>query len=93
MPEAELVPRFVTRSPFLAPLLVLAFTIGPLLLPLTLALGTVTLSLLRLTDPLLGVAAPLVVHRVEGHVTRSFSRSCAASSGAMRPSASSRRIS
>src|SRR5439155_13878954 len=98
--KAEFVPRFVTRPPFLPPLLVLALAIGPVLLPLTLALATIAFTLLRFADTLLGFAdtllrfaAPLFVHRVEAHVTGSFSRSCAASSGAIRPSASSRRIS
>src|SRR5438132_493321 len=93
VPEAEFVPGLVAGTPFLPTLLVLALAIGPLLLPFTLALGAITLALLGVADTLLGVAAPLIVHRVKGHVTGSFSRSCAASSGAMRPSASSRRIS
>src|SRR5207247_2125158 len=86
--------------PFLAPLLVLPLPVGTVHLAVTLALGAIAFTLLRFADTLLrfadtllGLAAPLLAHRVEAHVTGSFSRSCAASSGAIRPSASSRRIS
>ena len=86
VPETELVPCLMARTPLLTTVLALSLAVDPLPLPVVLALLAVPL-------PLLGVAAVLVIYRIERHVTGSFSRSCAASSGAIRPSASSRRIS
>src|SRR5439155_13127741 len=70
-----------------------ALAIGPLAFAVALALHAVAFPLLGVAHTLLSLAAALVVHGIERHVAGSFSRSCAASSGAMRPSASSRRIS
>src|SRR5438128_6138532 len=93
-------PRLVAGAPLLATVLAIALAIGPLALAVALALHAVAFpllgvahTLLRLARTLLGLATALVVHGIERHVAGSFSRSCAASSGAMRPSASSRRIS
>ena len=99
--------RLVAGAPLLATVLAIALAIGPLALAVALALHAVAFpllgvahTLLRLARTLLGLAGvlfslatALVVHGIERHVAGSFSRSCAASSGAMRPSASSRRIS
>ena len=81
----------------------LAFPLGTIAIPLlglACALLCLACTLLCLACTLLGfarallrLATPLVFHWIEGHLAGSFSRSCAASSGAMRPSASSRRIS
>ncbi|HEX9141989.1 MAG TPA: hypothetical protein VF833_07145 [Gaiellaceae bacterium] len=88
-PETEFVPGLVACAAFLAPVLALPLAVGALPLAIGLALHAVSFALLGLAHTLFGfprtllgfprtlfrVATPLVVHRIECHVTGSFSRS------------------
>src|SRR5437773_3959682 len=84
--EPERVALFVPGAARLASLFALALAISSLAVSLELPLRAVALTLLF-------IAPALVILRIERHEAGSRSKSEAASSGAMRPSASSRRIS
>src|SRR5205807_7549617 len=72
VPETELVPCLMARTPLLTTVLALPLAVDPLPLPAVLALHAVPL-------PLLGIAAVLVVDRLERHLTGSFPSTCGAS--------------